>query len=269
MQAVERMNKYCNTPEKLKGNRRLGIAVQRLDTELNVICNEVDTLIVKENTLKEKIICLLNALPELTQISDKEELKFYQVEIKSQVRCRQISYKSDSHSFFFAQFSKYMYIAILCIQLNLMEQMKRITKNELNDREYICDMMYHILQPCFSILRGLEKAPQKTIKDYNTLIRHLQGISGVSWNDNSENEVPVSTADITITISEDENRAIKRKHTDEVNNMEGFVMKTKPQKYLTANEYLSKGGLLKSYLALIGEEFLHGACQTYNIFRNN
>lgn len=146
-----------------------------------------------------------------------------------------------------------------------MEKKEDIRRNQLETSKNITDKMFQILQPCYYLLRGLDKAPANVIKEYKMLKRYLQGARGVTWSDDNENEPP-SNGNRNTTVTMDENRAIKRKHNIETNSTEEtFVMKTKPIKFMQTSECLSKGGLLKCYLIFIGEEALNGAIQIYTI----
>lgn len=150
----------------------------------------------------------------------------------------------------------------------MLQKVESLYKKELEVRSNIFDKMAEVLQPCYLLLRGLNAAPEDLIKDYKTLVRYLQGIGSVSFSDNTKISTPTNTT-IDNNIDE-ENRPTKRKHTDEINTMDKtYVLKTSKHKYLTASDYLSKGGILKSSLTIIGEEFLHVAFLTYYIFKNN
>lgn len=123
--------------------------------------------------------------------------------------------------------------------------------------------MFHILKPTYFTLRGIDKAPSNIIKEYQLLKRYLLGVRGVTWSDDTENEPPLNA---NVDVDVDDNRAVKRKYTTERNGTEEtFVLKAKPQKSMTTNECVSKGGLLKCYLFFIGDEILNGAIQIYSV----
>lgn len=149
-------------------------------------------------------------------------------------------------------------------QAKLLQKIDEIKNNELNLRGQLLDKMASVLQPCYLLLRGHGHAPDDMIKEYKTLVRYLQGISNVTWDN-----LPDSGISSNTDSGEEEARASKRKHVDEVNVFEStFTLNSPPKpKYLSADQYSSKGGLLNMYIPIIGAEVLHGFLLTCSILK--
>lgn len=163
-----------------------------------------------------------------------------------------------------------------------LEKMRNLQNKENQKLAKLLESATGVLKPCYMLLRGNGTVPDNIIKKYKQFMRELQGIEGVSWQDNQTEQWAMTyenghTLNTTFTetsgnITVTNPPRTKRKHTEEEPVLDStFVLAAKESLKNSANvcadQLLTKGGLLHSYVSAVACDMLHGAFVIVDMLR--
>ncbi|GJQ71189.1 hypothetical protein Trydic_g1088 [Trypoxylus dichotomus] len=156
--ADARMSDVCtDTPERMKGHKRLGAAVQRLTRNVNLLQEEVVTLQDNKKKLQEQIAEMLQKEPNLKFVVQVEDAKLNTLESKHEAE--------------------------------LQQKVNEKLSGEIRAQGEIIGKMSTLLRTCYLHVKGHGFATETLEKNYQTIVRDLQGIHNVTFDEN----VPYST----------------------------------------------------------------------------
>ncbi|KAK4876973.1 hypothetical protein RN001_009479 [Aquatica leii] len=164
-----RISGVCaNSAEKNQCRSRLGKAVDRLDRQTKTMQDEITQLKERSNIIDNQIQEILDKNPLLKEKSDAENAKLLSAKLNNKV--------------------------------NHFQKVCDLQTGELRIRSGIIQCFSEVVQSCFLQLRGHGLATEALTAKYNGLMRNLQGIRKVSWDDDSETCISSTTSSLNNTF---------------------------------------------------------------------
>ncbi|KAI4471330.1 kinesin-related [Holotrichia oblita] len=229
--ADARISDVCtDTPERTKGHKRLGATLERLTKNVNVLQEELSVLQGNKKKLQEQVTDMLQNEPNLKYVIDLEGAKLNVLESKYEVEN----------------------------QVKLNEKLSE----EIRAQGEMIDKMSSLLRTCYLHVKGQGFATDTLDRDYQTIVRDLQGFHSVSFHEN----IPLPCSPIAMSngnSNEEESRKRKLNEGSTCSLDSTFVSNAvkpsgKPALTACAELLLTKGGLLQHYIEACANQLLYG-----------
>lgn len=130
-----------------------------------------------------------------------------------------------------------------------------------------------MMRSSFLQAKGYGYLSESYSKEYYGLVKQLQGISSVTWDEEITDSGVSSTESVTTTTTEEEGRGSKRKlaenTTSSTTSLDNtFTLTEKPRAFtLCAEQLMAKGGLVHPYFSAVVVELLQGLIVTYSMIK--
>lgn len=138
--------------------------------------------------------------------------------------------------------------------------MRELQDDELKKRGDLLENVTDVLKPCYLLLKGYNKSNEELDFKYRNLIKKLQGIDHVTWDEEvTDSGLSMHTAVSSTSSSNSNNnrQAYKRKYNND--HMDGtFILNpSKATTNVCADQINLKGGILHSYMSAIAIQIFH------------
>lgn len=162
---------------------------------------------------------------------------------------------------------------ILNFQAECLQKMLDLHVGEMRLRDQLIERFSKVVQPSILQLRGHGLASEALLSEYQGLVRQLQGIRSVTWDD--ETTAPTSTSSTDsgvssctdVTVESEENTLNKQKLLQELNNT--FTLPQEKPQTISAEKFMAKGGVILPYVSAVFSEILHSVVLSYRTLKEN
>ncbi|KAF2898601.1 hypothetical protein ILUMI_07577 [Ignelater luminosus] len=137
----------------------------------------------------------------------------------------------------------------------------------------LIELFSKVLKPSILQLRSHELASEALISEYQGLVRQLQDIRSVTWDDESTVQTPIPSTDSAIssatdvTVESEENMSNKQKLLEKLNNT--LTLPRKKSRITSIKTIMAEGGVMRPYASAIFSEIFHSVLLICHILKQN
>ncbi|KAF2892769.1 hypothetical protein ILUMI_13404 [Ignelater luminosus] len=208
-----RLSGICSdTPDREFGHRRFGNAIDRLERQTANLQKDLVLLRERSEQLEVRLKQFIETAPHLKQVAKLEDYQIAYIKANSKAEC--------------------------------LQKVSDLQEGEMRMCYQLIESFSKVLKPTILQLRGHGLASEALLSEYQGLVRQLQGIRSVTWDDESTAPTPIPSADsgisscTDVTVESEENTSNKQKLLEELNNT--FTLPQEKPQTISAEKFMAK-----------------------------